>query len=233
MHGFSSEVVLITGAGWSPGREIALAFAARQARVAVCDLTPLNLDPIAAEVRAAGGVCEILTADVSSKIQAQTMVASILEHWGRIDVLATIIGVQPQASILDLDEWDWRKALDINLTGPFLMTQLAGRVMRELGGGSILYIADSEGESRTPEARAAFSAARAGLSGLARAAAEELKPYQIRVNALLRRPDADLLTVGTPESERLPADSETLAEAGLRLCSPEGAKITGEVVLIA
>ncbi|HJS28575.1 MAG TPA: SDR family NAD(P)-dependent oxidoreductase, partial [Anaerolineales bacterium] len=122
MHDFSSQVILITGAGWSPGLEIALAFAASQARVAVCDLTPMNLDPIAGEIRAAGGACEVLTADVSSKIQAQTMVASILEHWGRINVLVNIIGVRPNAPLLELDEWDWRKALDINLTGPFLMT---------------------------------------------------------------------------------------------------------------
>jgi NAD(P)-dependent dehydrogenase (short-subunit alcohol dehydrogenase family) len=229
MAEWSNKVILMTGAGWSPAPEVVLAFAAAGAQIAAIDLTPVNLDELAGRIRAAGGVCEILTADVSSKIQAQTMIASVLERWGRIDVLAAAIGVRPRAPILELDEWDWRRALDSNLTGPFLVTQLAGRVMRELGGGCVLYLMDMTGQASSSGAGAAYAAGMAGLVGLTKAASDELSPFQIRVNAIIRG-GLQAEAAGKAEFEGFPDGSATVAKIALRLCSQEAAQVTGQVI---
>jgi 3-oxoacyl-[acyl-carrier protein] reductase len=91
--------------------------------------------------------------------------------------------VRPRAGLLELDEWDWRRALDVNLTGVFLAMQSVGRVMRELGGGVMLNVV-SEPNQVGENISLAYQAAAAGITGLTRAAAGELAPHNIRVNGL-------------------------------------------------
>jgi 3-oxoacyl-[acyl-carrier protein] reductase len=93
-------------------------------------------------------------------------------------------GVEPHVALLDLDEWDWRRTLDVNLTGPFLTIQSVGRVMREQGGGVIVNIASIAGRAHGLKDRAAYVASKTGLIGLTREAARELAAFNIRVNAV-------------------------------------------------
>jgi NAD(P)-dependent dehydrogenase (short-subunit alcohol dehydrogenase family) len=233
MTEFQDQVVLVTGAGRGIGREIAAAFAARGARVAVNDLTPVNLDPTIAALREEGGQVKGYLADIAKKIPVQTMITQIVEDWGLIDILVNNAGVEPHASILDMDEWDWQRTLTVNLTGPFLTTQVAGRVMRDQGGGVIINISASQGAALVD--RAAFIASKTGLLGLTRAAAVELAPYNIRVNAVcpgmeapedaIHQPPENLLAaVGTP--------GELSAVVGmvLYLASPAAAQLTGQII---
>jgi NAD(P)-dependent dehydrogenase (short-subunit alcohol dehydrogenase family) len=185
---FKGKVVLITGAGRGLGRAIAQAFAQQGAFLAVNDLTPINLDETVRSIQAAGGQVRDYIFDICKKTPVQTMVQQVLADWGRIDILINNAGVSPQAAILDMDEWDWHRTVDVNLGGPFFMLQVVGRVMREQGEGIIVNIAASEAWMNRLEKQAAFVASKTGLIGLTRAAAQELAAYGIQVHGIY--PDA-------------------------------------------
>lgn len=174
----TERVALIAGAGTELGQELARRLAATGWRVALNDLLPTRIQPLAQKIRTAGGQAAAHSADLTRKLALQTMLQAILEAWGRVDALVFIASVQPPGSLLDLDEWDWHRALDATLTAGFLSTQSVGRVMRELGGGAILHISESSGES------AVFAAAAAGLQALSAAATTELAAHNIRVHWL-------------------------------------------------
>jgi NAD(P)-dependent dehydrogenase (short-subunit alcohol dehydrogenase family) len=141
--------------------------------------------------------------------------------------------VNPHLSILDMDEWDWLRTLEVNLTGPFLAIQTVGRVMRQQGGGVILNIGSTAGQARDSATSAAYQSSQMGLIGLTQSAARELAPYNIRVNLLYTGP-AD---AGTPSPQSLaetwPADQDrpkTLVDWALYLCSNSAASLTGQAI---
>jgi NAD(P)-dependent dehydrogenase (short-subunit alcohol dehydrogenase family) len=232
---FAGKIVLVTGAGRGAGRSIAWAFAELGARVAVDDLTPVHLDTLVAEIRSGGGLIESYEADISKKIPAQTLVTSILDQWDRIDILINNARVRPGSAILDMDEWEWRRMIDVNLTGAFLMTQIVGRVMRSTLGGSIVHIAAPGHIAGEPGRQTAFEAGVSGLLGLARAAAQELTPYGIRVNVVCPVDGAgESLPGGDDASDnriRLP-NVHTVKDAVLQLCADEANPLSGQIVIV-
>jgi NAD(P)-dependent dehydrogenase (short-subunit alcohol dehydrogenase family) len=181
---FDGKVVLITGAGRGTGREIALAFGAQGANIAANDITPINLDETIHKIIEAGGRAKDFIADISKKIQVQSMVTEILEQWDRIDILINNAGVEPHVSLLEMDAWDWQRTLDVNLSGAFYTTQVVARVMREQGGGAIVNIASIAGGAHGLKDRAAYIASKMGLIGFTREAARELAQFNIRINAV-------------------------------------------------
>lgn len=184
MTEFEGKVVLVTGAGRGIGRAISEAFAAQGARLAVNDVTPVNLDETLRRISAVGGIARDYIADVALKMPVQAMVEQILEEWGHIDILINNAGVEPHAPLLDLDEWDWRRTLDVNLSGSFFTMQSVGRVMSAQGGGVIVNVASIAGRAHGLKDRAAYVASKTGLLGLTREAAREFAAYNIRVNAV-------------------------------------------------
>jgi NAD(P)-dependent dehydrogenase (short-subunit alcohol dehydrogenase family) len=180
---FTGQVVLVTGAGRGLGRAVAEAFAARGASLALNDITPVNLDLTLRQILDRGTEARDYIVDISKRMPAQNLVDQVLEDFGQIDVLVNHASVRPRASILDLDEWDWRRAMDVNLNGPFFLIQLVGRQMREQGGGVILNLAGKQ-QFIHQEHQSAYSASMQGLLGLTRAAADELRQYRVRVNAV-------------------------------------------------
>jgi NAD(P)-dependent dehydrogenase (short-subunit alcohol dehydrogenase family) len=184
MGEFDDKVVLVTGAGRGIGRAIAEAFANAGAIVAANDITPINLDETLARITESGGRARGYIADVAKKMPVQTMVEEVLDDWERIDILINNAGVQPHVSLLDLDEWDWRRTLDVNLTGAFFTIQSVGRVMSAAGGGVIVNIGSIAGRAHGLRERSAYVASKMGLIGLTREAARELAEHNIRVNAV-------------------------------------------------
>ena len=185
---FSDKVVLITGAGKGAGRALALAFAERGARVALNDISPVNVDEVVQQITASGGQARVYLHDVAKKLDVQVLVKQVEDDWGRIDVLINHAAVEPHVPLLDLDEWDWHRVLDVNLTGAFLMLQSTGRVMRASGGGVIVNLVPGTGPKVGKE-RGAYRASMGGLVSLTRAAAEELGPAGVRVHAVGTSPD--------------------------------------------
>ena len=181
---FAGKVVLITGAGKGTGAALAESFAARGARVALNDISPINVDEVAARIASSGWQARTYLHDVAKKVGVQALVKQVEDDWGRVDVLIQHAAVEPHTPLLNLDEWDWHRTLDVNLTGAFLVLQSLGRVMRAQGGGVIVNLIGSS------EVAGAYAASMDGLRGLSEAAARELAPFGIRVHAVELGPDA-------------------------------------------
>ena len=176
-----NKVALITGAGRGSGRLLAQALAAQGTRIAANDISPVNLDLVVDEILAQGGQAKSYIEDIAKKVGAQYVVNQVEEDFGRIDILVNHASVEPHVPLLEIDEWDWHRVLDVNLTGTFLMTQSVGRLMRAQGGGMILNLISTKAAG---EAGPAFVATMSGLEGFTRQAAFELEPYGVHVHAV-------------------------------------------------
>ena len=195
------KVVLITGAGKGCGRLLAEAFAQQGACVAANDISPINVDEVVTQIVQQGGRAKAYVEDVAKKLGAQLIINQVEDDFGQIDILINHAAVQPHVPLLEMDEWDWHRVLDVNLTGAFLMTQSVGRVMRAKGQGVIInLITESmlDESSARPEpgrSEAAFVASMSGLRGFTGQAARELRPYGIRVHAVESDPQRIVETI--------------------------------------
>lgn len=178
MNSLKGKVVLVTGAGKGSGRRAAELFAAQGAGIAAADLTPINLDETVARINTAKGKVKSYVADIARKLPVQGLLNQVLDDFGHIDILVNCAEVEPQKTILEMDEWDWVRTLDVNLTGAFLLSQSAGRIMKEAGGGIIVHIGK---RAKSPEKRAAYHASKVGLEALIKTAADEFSPFGIRI----------------------------------------------------
>lgn len=200
MNDLKDKVVLITGAGKGAGRALALAFAEQGAFVAANDISPNNVEQVVAEIVARGGKATAYIEDVAKKVGAQALVKTVEDELGGIDILVNHAAVEPHSSLLNMDEWDWHRTLDVNLTGAFLMIQSVGRVMRAKGKGAILNIVAGASEGSKKEA-GAYLSSKAGLVELSRQADQELSPHGIRVYAVENSVDIVNYVMSTLEAK--------------------------------
>jgi 3-oxoacyl-[acyl-carrier protein] reductase len=179
MSKLKDKIVLITGAGKGSGCILAQAFAEGGAIVAANDVSPINVEEVVNQIIAKGGRAKAYIDDVAKKVAVQNIVKQVEDDFGRIDILINHAAVEPRIPLLDMDEWDWHRVLDVNLTGAFLMTQSAGRVMRAQGSGVIINLITKL--TRDGRYDAAFIATMSALDGFTRQAGRELRPYGIHV----------------------------------------------------
>ncbi len=229
------RLAFVLGAGRGYGREAALSLAESGMFVACFDFSPMHAEQTAQAIVAAGGQAKAYSGDVIKKIALQTVVNRISDDFGeeRIDVLVSALDVAPKAHMLRLDEWDWHRALDSNLTLPFLAAQIAGRIMQTRGGGTMVFFG---AQADMPDS-VAYQAGKAGLLALARHAARALAAARVRAHVIW--PDA-----ATAPAEAL-TSPEAAANAGMAappanagelvrwLASPEAADLNGLVLKLA
>ncbi len=181
------KVVLITGAGKGAGRLLAEAFAEQGARVAVNDISPNNVEEVAAGIVSRGGIAKAYVEDVAKKVAVQALVNDVEDAFGGIDILVNHANVQPKFALLDMDEWDWHRVYDVNSTGAFLVIQSVARVMRGKGSGVILNLVEEAGKGAEKEA--AYYSSLASLAKMSELAAQELSPFGIKVFSVNRSTD--------------------------------------------
>jgi NAD(P)-dependent dehydrogenase (short-subunit alcohol dehydrogenase family) len=109
------KVVLITGAGKGAGRSLAEAFAEQGARVALNDISPINVEEVAEGILKRGGVAKAFIEDAAKKVAVQMLVNDVEDEFGGIDILINHANVQPKSAFIDMDEWDWHRVYDVRL----------------------------------------------------------------------------------------------------------------------
>src|SRR5829696_6244696 len=179
LYMLEGKAALITGASQGLGRALALAFAREGARVAINSRSEESIRPVAEEAESLSAEVVALAADVSRGADVEKLVGAAAERFGKIDVLVNNAGVLgPRVGIEEYPENEWRRVIDANLTGLFLVTKAAIPHMPE--GGSILNVVSVEGRAGW----GAYSVSKFGVEGLTQVLAAELEERRIRVNAV-------------------------------------------------
>lgn len=194
-----NQLAFVLGAGRGDGRAAALSLAEAGAFVACFDFSPMHAEQTVQEIIARGGRAKAYSGDVIKKIALQTVFNQIADDFGeeRIDILVSAVDVAPKAHMLRLDEWDWHRALDSNLSLPFLAAQVAARIMQTHGGGAMVFL----GAQPDQPDSVVYQAGKAGLLALVRHAARVLEPSHIRVHMIW------------PDRASAPPDAVSFAEA--------------------
>jgi len=229
------QVAVVTGAGRGIGKAIALRFAAEGARVGVLDVDAASAAETAKEI---GGAAFTLTVDVSDP----DAVAGAFGGLDRLDVLVNNAGVETRAPFLEITPDEWRRQIEVNLSGTFYCTQAGARVMSAGAYGRIVNVSSVAGLIG-PIDLAAYGAAKAGIVGLTRAAALDLADFGITVNAIAPGPIETELMLGVWSAEALRerpqhgaiarfGTVEEIAHAALFLASPESGFITGVTISV-
>lgn len=183
MNQFEGKSVIVTGAGRGIGRQLALDFAKRGARVAVnYSASAVGAGETVEEIRAAGGMAMTVRADVTDAAAVNAMVETVLKAFDGVDILVNNAGINIDKPFLELGEDDWDRVVGVNLKGPFLCSQAAGRAMVSAGAGSIVNISAVTAVDARRNA-ANYCSSKAGLNMLTKCMALELAPH-VNVNAL-------------------------------------------------
>jgi 3-oxoacyl-[acyl-carrier protein] reductase len=234
----AGKVALVIGAARGIGRAIAERLAEEGARLVVAD----TREPDAAHV-ARQGDHGFLAADVADQAAVERLVATTLARCGRIDILVQNAGIYPLTLLPDIAVAEWDRVLAVNLRGCFLAIQAVLPAMRAQRYGRIVLTSSITGPRVTSPGHGHYSASKAGINGLIRAAALELAPFGITVNGL---EPGNILTEGAA-AERSPeflaamersvplgrlGTPRDVAHAALFLASDEAAYITGTTLII-
>lgn len=237
------RVAIVTGAGSGIGRATAIRLAAEGAAVVVADIRP---EAAAETVEALSNDGLAVTVDVADPDSVRAMVEAAESRFGGVDFLHGNAAV-PQAAVPfeELPLEDWKRSLDVNMTGAFLCVQSVVPTMRRRGGGSIV-ITSSVSAVRPRPGISAYVASKAGVIGFARSVALDLAEDRIRVNVVLPGPvqspflqgmgltgsgeDVDTATIaaGIPMGELI--KPESVAAAVAYLVGDDASQVTGSVL---
>lgn len=243
MVDYSGRTVLVTGAAGDIGAAAAAAFAARGADVVVTDRRVEALEQVAEVLGAAGRGVLAHACDQSDPDGVAGLFAAIQDRFGRLDAAFLNAGYGRYGALIDTPFDQWRKHVEVNLNGGFLMAQGAARLMRDGGrGGAILFTA-STAATHICDLLGAYAASKAGVRMLAKSLASELGVWRIRVNLVLPGVIETAMTKSLIDDPAVRADAisntpvgrlgrpEDIARLAAFLCSDEAGYVTGAEVL--
>ena len=248
-----NKVAIVTGGAKGMGRGICLKFAQEGAKIVACDLDYEGCQSVAAEVKAAGGEALAFKTDITKSAEIKQMVDGTLAEFGTVDVLVNCAGGVPgthaSGATGTMSEAEWNRIININLTGPWLVTEAVLPTMKEKKSGSIMFVS-SMGAVQPVVPVLHYHSAKAGVIGLALNLAFELAPIGIRVNTIVPGPIEttfwDSLLPAGPERDTFFAalskhevplgrmgTAGDIAGAALFLCSDLSAYVTGQTMCVA
>lgn len=235
-----NKVAIVTGSGQGLGEAMAKALAAEGAKVAVVDIVLDNALAVVDQIRSKGGEAIGLKLDVANREAVQNVVKTVVETFGKIDILINNAGIIRPAMLHKMTEEQWDAVINVHLKGSFNCLQAVAPYMIEQKYGKIVNIISAAG-FRGTFGQINYGSAKAGLIGLTKSAAKELGRHNITVNAL-GPGAATQMTETIRKDERFSeqyldkliirrwAEPSEIAPAAVFLASDDSSYMTGEVM---
>ncbi len=181
---FKGKSAIITGGGSGIGRAVSIAFAKEGADIGIVDMDLEGIQNTAQDVSNIGRKAVVFEVDVTNQSAVEGMVKRAINELGQIDILVNSAGIREIVPFLDLPLEEWKRVIEVNLTGTFLCSQTVARHMvKSKINGNIITIASVAGLMGVP-LRAAYCSSKHAVVGLTKEMALELAPKNIRVNAV-------------------------------------------------
>lgn len=238
------KIALVTGSSRGVGRAVALGFAKQGANVVVNYTSNENAaSEVVETIQSMGGKAIAVKADVAQKAEAENLVNSAVDTFGRLDILVNNAGFTRPSMMIKMTEDQWDQVVDIHLKGAFLCAQAAGLHMKEQKSGKIINVTSVAGIVGTV-GQINYSAAKGGIISMTKSIARELARYNVCANVISLGIVATDMTEKIRSDEKLKeiymnrillkrfAEADDIAPAFVFLASDESNYITGQLLCV-
>lgn len=207
---FDGQVAVVTGAAGGQGEMEAKMIAQQGAKVLVCDVNEEEINRVVADIKRDGGEAVACVMDVTKEDEWERTAKMAADMWGRIDLLVNNAGIVKNGTVLDETRESMEHLMDVDCWGVFYGMRYCAPYIIKAGGGAIVNTCSFQGAHFGPANLFAYATAKASVQGMTRAAASDLAPYGIRVNAVCPGFILTPMTKGRTENHKFLAESNPL-----------------------
>ena len=236
------RITVVVGGGRGLGEATSHRYAKEGAVVVVADLNKEFADSVAQNIKSSGGRASAAVVDVTKRANVENLVSSVVKDHGRIDVIVIYAGIALFGPAMDVTDETWHRQLDINITGTFLCSQIAGRQIIKQKSGRIITISSVMGQ-RSGDRRMAYGTTKGAVIALTKHMAAELAEHNVTINSIAPGPvKTEFWLAANPDAEAAESayltnipmgrlgQPEDIANAAFMLASDDAAYITGHVL---